>query len=159
MFNFAKKEQKPRKSWLYGMSVDLTFRDEMVISPELINLTKISEGSELPRDLLNKFLTENEYYKHIYPRVSNQEVVIKQIWSEAVSDEIGIQFDMSLSHKIQVRADTLEEAEEKAHQVYKNYSDIYYTVEILKRSDKVIIERMNFIEKIEIKIFPNEKDY
>ncbi len=159
MFNSAKKEQKPRKSWLYEMSVDLTFRDEMIILPELINLTKIVEGSELPNNLLSNFLTENEDYKYIYPRVSDKEVVIKHIWSEISSDEIGIQFDMSLSHRVKVRADTLEQAEVKAHQAYQNDSDIYHTVEKLKLLDKVIIERINFIEKTETPIYPDEKDY
>lgn len=144
-----------RDTFRYEAAAVITIFDEVTFPSDLYDVSTLNEGDPIPRDVLNHLLTNNNNYKYFYNRTRKNKVNVINTHSSEINSKSSIYFKMELSHEIILNADNNDEAKNIAFKAYRK-SDIYNSVETVKRMGSSVDVTINLLNDHAIRIFPGE---
>lgn len=161
MFKRNKPDQDHWRSITrYEVNLNTSISDDIKFPADIYDVALLQKGDEMPNEVLNYLLTNNEEYKHFFNRTSDKKTIVIEAYPKDLEGKNVIYFKMRLVHKVQVKADSKDNARLQALSNYEN-NDIYPSIQLIKKPGTDVDISIEFQDEHERKdrIYSHEVGY
>ena len=144
----------------YKVNVNISILDDIKFPAGIYDVALLQKGDEMPSEVLNYLLKNNEEYKHFFNRTSDKKTIVIDAYPKVLEGKNIIYFKMRLVHKVQVKADSKDNARLQALSNYEN-NDIHPSIQLIKKPGTDVDISIEFQDEYERKdrIYSHEVGY
>lgn len=142
----------------YQVNLNIIILDDIKLPDHIYDIALLQKGNDMPSEVLNYLLTNNEQYKHFFNRTSNKKAIVIDAYPKELENKNVIYFKMTLTHEVHLKADNRDDARLQALTDYEK-SDIYSSIQLIKKPGTDVDISVEFESEKADKIFCGEVGY